>query len=439
MGLVYTYDLIPSFISIIVFSILSTAHRVLLPNKYSSFLQFKSEENPQKTAESTAIRIVYLILGTIFLYQIIGFSEKQILIGIFISCFLNIWPAIIQYQLLRIIKSKTEWLLLLGYILFIGFSVFVAITTIRMLLPILIADRSIFLLGNQGISILITLITIAIPIPIEAIIAKFTHIVIVQKIDTFKEEIYIIQRQVQMDNIKIDKNKYLIDDVAKENDINVCLLYTIIKLEMIYRERLYYKILEYIACKVFRNYTIKKDFSVGLAQIKVSTAQKVLRKNPKLFVSKLVDDEFNINVCGKIIRCLIDEYNNIKESREVYLLDNYEDIYDYIACEYLGGLADCKERTILIYSAVLRSIVSDIYYAGSDERDIYHIKLYNNKRKLSYDEYNLLKEKFQCFGTMIKEVYENGKIELTVRCLNKYKVEDVRNLAKEEQINSTFV
>ena len=192
MVFLYFDDLIPVFVTCICFSGLSTAHRILVPTKYSSFLQFKQNEDEQKTAQSTLIRILYLIAGTIVLAEILDFTETQIAIGIFISCFINIWPAIVENHLLKVTNSKEEWLLLLGYICFVFFSIGVGILTLRLFLPILYGNEHIYWLDNQAISPFLALITMAIPIPVESCIAKFSHVAIVQKIDTFfRRDLYI--------------------------------------------------------------------------------------------------------------------------------------------------------------------------------------------------------------------------------------------------------
>jgi hypothetical protein len=97
MGLIYVSDVVPILTSGLIFSMLAMAHRVFLPNKYSAFLQFKEEEDVNKTVQSTIIRIIYLIVGTCVLNILFGFGEKQICIGIIGACFLNVWPAIIQH------------------------------------------------------------------------------------------------------------------------------------------------------------------------------------------------------------------------------------------------------------------------------------------------------------------------------------------------------
>ena len=42
---------------------------------------------------------------------------------------------------------------------------------------------------------------------LEAILSKFTRIVIVQNIDTFIEEVYILQNQLNMDQPMIEKKQ----------------------------------------------------------------------------------------------------------------------------------------------------------------------------------------------------------------------------------------
>lgn len=439
MVFLYFRDLIPTFVASVLFSALAMAHRILIPTKYSSFLQFKQEENEIKTAQSTVIRIIYLILGTLFLYKIGHFTEIQIATGIFISCFLNIWPVVIEHHLLKIAKTKTEWLLLLGYFSFIIFSILVEFITTRLLLPILSGDESIYWLDNQAISLFVSLVVVAIPIPVETIIAKFTHVVIVQRIDTFKEEVYICEKQLNMDYISINNNKYKIDDIAKDNDINIKLIETVIKLECFYRGRLYYRFVENILTKYFCKYAIKKDISVGIAQIKISTAQKILHQNPYLFLRKLCNDETNIELCGKYIKSLMDEYFYLKSVQDYSVNNLFIDIYDYIACQYLGGEPENKEKTILVYSAVLRSVLSDspLYYIGSDGTERFRVTIFGTE-KLSYERYKELKEQVIINGKICNEIFVNSEefnIKIDIICRYAYQLEEIRKIAETHKLS----
>lgn len=199
MVLIYLSDLIPILVSWVMFSVLAMAHRISIQAKYSAFLQFKEEEDVNKTIQSTSIRIIYLIIGTSFLKLLLGYTEKQIGIGIFIACFLNIWPAVIQNQLLKLRKNRTEWLILCGYFLFIATSIFVEIMTIRLFIPLLKGDTTVYWLDNQAITMFFSLILLAFPVTVETILSKFARIVVVQTIDTFVEEVYILEHQLNIE------------------------------------------------------------------------------------------------------------------------------------------------------------------------------------------------------------------------------------------------
>ena len=84
MTFIYYKDIFPIIISWFIFFLLAASHRILLPNQYGSFLQFKEEENTKKTVQSSSIRILYLIIGTLFLHLVLSFTKKQIIIGVFI-------------------------------------------------------------------------------------------------------------------------------------------------------------------------------------------------------------------------------------------------------------------------------------------------------------------------------------------------------------------
>ena len=102
-------------------------------------------------------------------------------------------------------KNKTEWLILMGYIAFIIISILVEIMTIKLFIPILEGNKTLYWLDNQAISLIVSLGLMVVPVSIEAIISKFARIVIVQTIDTLKEEIYILERQLNMECQVIEK------------------------------------------------------------------------------------------------------------------------------------------------------------------------------------------------------------------------------------------
>ena len=436
MGLIYVGDIVPILTSGFIFSMLAMAHRVFLPNKYSAFLQFKEEEDVNKTIQSAIIRIIYLIIGTSALNMLWGFDEKQIGIGIIGACFLNVWPAIIQHQLLKLKKTRTEWLILIGYIVFIGTSWFVAIVTVRLFIPVLRGDSAVYWLDNQAITFLLSLIMMVFPIPLEAIISKFACVVVIQTIDTFIEEVYILEHQLNMECPQIEKNNYLIDRVARENDISTALLETILRLEVFYRGRVYNKILEKLVCIFLSKLAIKKDISVGIAQIRISTAKEILRENPEHFIKRICEDSLNIEVCGKLLKSMINKYDDL-HIKDIYEYENYEDIFDYIACEYIGAYPWQKDKTALIYSAVLRSLMKEekLYYTGAKQTGRCLVCISKDKvRGMNYDEVQKFIEKFGENIIVQKKVFVNGyEFAFEFICDNEHYIKIASDFAKENE------
>ena len=69
--------------------------------------------------------------------------------------------------------------------------------------------------------------------------------------------------------------------------------------------------------------------------------------------------------------------------------EEYIDIYDYISCQYLGGMTWNKNKTVLVYGAVLRSIMKEekIYYVGTELTGRCLVKIYkNDKLEIEYHE-----------------------------------------------------
>ncbi|MGE9950007.1 hypothetical protein [Coprococcus catus] len=436
MVLIYLSDLIPILISWVMFSVLAMAHRILIPAKYSAFLQFKEEENVNKTIQSTSIRIMYLVVGTSFLKLFLGYTEKQIGIGIFIACFLNIWPAIIQNQLLKLRKNRTEWLILCGYLLFIATSIFVEIMTIRLFIPLLKGDTTVYWLDNQAITMFFSLILLAFPVSVEAILSKFARIVVVQTIDTFVEEVYILEHQLNMEHPLIEENKFIIEKIARDNDVSVVLLETVLRLEIFYRGRKYNRMIERFICRFFPRIAIKKNISVGVAQIRISTAEEILRENPFNFIKKICDDKLNIEICARLLRNIINKYEDMKETGSYYCED-YEDIYDYIACEYLGAYAEQKDKTALIYSAVLRSFMREkkIYYMGAEQTGRCLVKIYKDKNpEIDYNDFQEFIEKIEGEVIIQKKVFiDSQELSLEFICDDQYYIGLANQFAKDNK------
>lgn len=71
--------------------------------------------------------------------------------------------------------------------------------TIRLFIPLLKGDTTVYWLDNQAITMFFSLILLAFPVTVETILSKFARIVVVQTIDTFVEEVYILEHQLNIE------------------------------------------------------------------------------------------------------------------------------------------------------------------------------------------------------------------------------------------------
>lgn len=384
MIFLYYNELIPIAIVAVIYTLISTAHRILLPQMYYSLFCFKYQGNVKKTCTSTSIRIIFTILLTIFFIKITRFSYKEVYLGIFLSCFLNIWPAIIQYRLLGFYKSKEKFIMFLGYISFILFSVSTSFLTVNYLIPSIFENKYLLLFDNTGIGIIATILLYIFPVSFDGVLAKFSFLGSGIDLDTYLEEIKIVDILLYCEKYILDLYSYEIERICNKYDISKELLETIASLEYIYRGRWYYRFLEIILCKYFPKTAIKKDISVGIAQIKISTAKKIKEECPLKFINNLYKPEFNLEICAAYLKSLIDNYYQLKSNEYTvsYIdsdevededINNYveeyaaarndldkEDIFNYIASNYLCENDDKLNRTVMVYSSILRSRVKQV-------------------------------------------------------------------------------
>lgn len=435
MVTLYSKDFLHILITAVCFSFFSMIHRTLFPLEYSSVLQF--EEDEQRTLHSTVIRILYIMAGTLLFSHIFLFSHLQIVCGVFIASFLNVWPAIVQHHLLKPVKSTAHWMLLFRYLLFVAVSVIISTITADRLIPLLKGEESIYLLDNQGISILFWFIAMLLPVSAEQIIIKYSKVHVPIRIDTFQEELSIMKLQLKEKDLFDQKNKYVIERVSRKYNLHVQWLQSILKMERYYRDNSSNRIAEYLLCSWFPNYAIKMDISLGAAQIRISTAQKLLEQNPDFFIRKMWRDDYNIDLCAQYLRSLINDYFAKKRNTEEWCLSNYKDLFDYVACQYLGCDPTKKEPAAFIYSAVLRSLLChNIYYEGSENTENYYVRI-RADRSIPQETYEQIKGCLENNGKILKEVYiEKEKTEFIIYCRTHYMVNSLHLIAENHALQA---
>lgn len=160
----------------------------------------------------------------------------------------------------------------------------------------------------------------------------------------------------------------------------------------------------------------------------------MLRENPYNFIKRICDDDLNIEVCAKLLKNIINEYEDMCEKKSCYCED-YEDVYDYIACEYIGVYAWQKDKTALIYSAVLRSFMKEkkLYYMGAKQTGRCLVHVYKaNTRGVFYDKFQEYIEKLDENVIIKKKVFVKGQeLILEFICDDEYYIGIANNFAKE--------
>ncbi len=357
------------FIAISV-TIAARVHQIFLPKSYSSILDFRYSKNLAKTIRSSSIRLVYLAMISM-LASMYGVGKEEILIGVGIAAFLNVWPAVVQYHLLSFFNTADKVRLLFGYICFICFSILFSYISIEYIFKSLQGD-SVFGIGDsKGFELLISLLLSGLAINVESVLSRFAEFECRLDLKTYRTDLEILLTQTELEESEINIYQFEIDQEARENHITRELLETILILERIYRGAWYYRGLEILLCKIgfFKRVAIRYDISVGVGQIKISTAKRLVKQNPYAFIDKMLDASFGIKLCAKYLKEIVEDYEM------TFWNDSIDkSIYEYIASEYLSG-TDCLEAEIVrLYAAVLEVRDKSEIYILINERKNPHIE-----------------------------------------------------------------
>jgi hypothetical protein len=140
------------------------------------------------------------------------------------------------------------------------------------------------------------------------------------------------------------QNLYVYDDfvknVSEKYNINFYILKSIIVIEKINRWNLYNRFVEILLAYLIPKVIVVADFSIGLCQIKPSTAKKVYKTiNNDNIIKLLINPYTNIHICAKIIHEMKAE--NLEEIVLLYLTGTKNKKYlDDISIKYYINL--CK-------------------------------------------------------------------------------------------------
>jgi glycerophosphoryl diester phosphodiesterase len=173
--------------------------------------------------------------------------------------------------------------------------------------------------------------------------------------------------------------KKLINDMSDKNNIDSEILMTILLIEEFNRGSICHQLQEKFLVSLFPGIVLKKDMSLGLGQIKLSTASRLLDVSKGEALPLLMNPIKNIEICARYLALLLKQYNEFidqynkaldvnsamnpisKKDKSVLSLGGYIiqydfDEFDYIAKNYLGTI-NYKQYEGLLYAAIIRNRV----------------------------------------------------------------------------------
>ncbi len=344
-------DLLIILIAGIFFRAASSMQKMLFGADYSTIYDVVVYRNTENFAKTYAFRLLLLIMICMLIDWITPDYRnlQRLVVGIGLGSFLQVWPAIVNYHLLRLPLRREKLAYLLGCISYIAVCVAAVWITFHLLFPLLREEKEVYLLNNSGVQIVMTLISYSFLGGFELLFSKEKRTRRYISIEGFEEEKKILQVQMEIESFYVDLYSNEIKKYSIQNGISERMLRGILILEFIHRGAFIIRTFESVVCKCMPMLAIKHDFTVGLGQIKISTAKNVLQESPLKFIHKLCETDFNIQVCARYIA---------KLSQEFMEQEIAEDYYRYIACEYLGYDFYTEEKTAELYAAALRALDS---------------------------------------------------------------------------------
>ncbi|MDO6448995.1 hypothetical protein [Oceanobacillus profundus] len=149
----------------------------------------------------------------------------------------------------------------------------------------------------------------------------------------------------------IDRRIDIIDKYASTYYLDRNELYGILLLEYLNRGSWITRNTERVFVSLFTRSAINLDLSIGIAQIKISTAKKFYPSSDfKTLAKKLLIDEFNIHLCAQIMN-------------KYYLSPQKNNKLLGLVKQYTTGNKNAKENlSIYIYYKLLKWIIEEQYF-----------------------------------------------------------------------------
>lgn len=337
---------------IITFLILMSTQPLIFKENYSTIYEIVYYNDTQDISKTFAFRALVVIFLSMITEYITPNGFAIAIVSCTLGGFLQIWPALVSYKIFtfRVNGQKVKYFL--GCLTYVLFCSLLVVITYKFVIPLLNGEKnSYFLIDNSGVQLILSLISYAFVWKVTARLANSGAEKAFINVDDFKQELGIWMRRMEIESPYIDLFDNEIIKYSEQYAISKQLLKSILVLEYLNRGSPLITAYEKILCCFFPTKAIKKDLSIGLGQVKISTAVRVLKKNPQSILKKLFEPDYNIRVCAKYLQALEMDYI----TQIPYMNRDVMDIYKYIACYYLGFSIETNHKTVDLYATIMRS------------------------------------------------------------------------------------
>lgn len=340
---------------VIVYLFFNYAHKIVFPEKYSSIIINNFTYNEDYSGEKRKIyfdffmRLALIIIEVFVFNKIFKFDYNLIYYGVVIGAFLNVWPAIVYFKLLKIPTNKNRIIILSRYLLFIA-NAWIIVYFMESVIDKSLSGKNTLFLDNSFFSFMIGLFLTIFPMLIDKIVSQYYYINFPLEIDFFKEEVQLTLKKIRMNEIYVEElYENEIYKHSQKYNLNPKLITYIMSFEDFYRGGYLWQIAEKIYCYYFYDFAIKKDASIGISQMKISNIAKTLKMSPLRFKKRLFNPNFMIRTTCKFVYKILKDYDDLNQNMELGF-----DIYDYITQEYLGN---CENQSAKVYALTLKTLL----------------------------------------------------------------------------------
>ena len=357
--MVSVYDLIKTCVIAVLYLVIIPFQKVVFPTGYYSVRDILYNKNIRSAWLTSLSRLLFIAVLSFFALRF-DCDSWMIMLGIGLGSFLCVWPSIIQYNLLCFWEHKIKFLYLVSCLLSVVYAVACAWFSVDTLIPLLFEQKNVFLLENVGISLLCQLVLMLLPQGIRGLIDYHEEDDPYMDTSTFAADLSMTCRKMRFERRFVNNYSNEIEKEAEKYDLNDELLRTVILLELVNRRNWYVRLAEYWACRLFPNFVIEHDCSLGIAQISVSIAKSYYKISPNRFLLEMLKPEESIALCAYRINELLNDYaegdtyvEDVCDEHSLKALSANDKVSLYIASQYICGCDISLRKFALVYMTLI--------------------------------------------------------------------------------------